>query len=104
MPVTPRFTSSCICGNVLLEAFGRPIVAVACHCADCRAAGRQIEGQPGAAPVLDSNGDTAFSPVPERSHAGGPGQRPAPRIEAQALIRDEAIRHNLLQRDDVSPI
>ena len=60
MPVTPRFTSSCICGNVLLEAFGRPIVAVACHCADCRAAGRQIEGQPGAAPVLDSNGDTAF--------------------------------------------
>jgi hypothetical protein len=56
----PRFTSSCACGRVVLEAFGPPIDAVACHCADCRAAGRQIQEQPGAPPVLDAGGGTAF--------------------------------------------
>jgi len=56
----PCFRSSCICGSVLLETFGPPIITVACHCSDCRAAGRQIEGLPGAAPVLDSHGGTAF--------------------------------------------
>jgi hypothetical protein len=57
---TPRLTSSCVCGSVVLETFGPPIVAVACHCADCHAAGRQIEALPGPARVLDSSGGTAF--------------------------------------------
>jgi hypothetical protein len=57
---TARLISSCVCGSVVLETFGPPLVAVACHCADCQTAGRQIEGLPGAAPVLDSSGGTAF--------------------------------------------
>jgi hypothetical protein len=57
---TPPLISSCVCGSVVLEAFGPLIIAVACHCADCQAAGRQIEGKPGAAPVLDSSRGTAF--------------------------------------------
>jgi hypothetical protein len=56
----PCFRSSCICGSVLLEAFGPPIITVACHCSDCRAAARQIEALPEAAPVLDLSGGTAF--------------------------------------------
>ena len=56
----PRFTSSCVCGNTLLETLGPPIAAVACHCSDCRAAARQIEGLPDAAQVLDPGGGTAF--------------------------------------------
>lgn len=57
---TPRLISSCVCGNVVLETSGPLILVAACHCADCQAAGRQIEGLPGAAPVLDSSGGTAF--------------------------------------------
>jgi uncharacterized protein DUF6151 len=57
---TPRLTSSCVCGSVVLETFGPPIVAVACHCTDCQAAGRQIEALASPARVLDSNGGTVF--------------------------------------------
>ncbi|WP_189044665.1 GFA family protein [Aliidongia dinghuensis] len=60
MPPTPRFRSSCACGSVLLETIGSPIVAVACHCADCRTAARQIEALPAAPRVLDASGGTAF--------------------------------------------
>jgi hypothetical protein len=62
MPAPPklRYTSSCVCGKVSLETFGAPIAIVACHCSDCRAAARQIEAMPGAAPVLDPSGGTAF--------------------------------------------
>jgi len=60
MPATPPLISSCVCGRVVLEAFGSPIVAVACHCADCQAAARQIEGLPGTAPALVSSRGTAF--------------------------------------------
>ncbi|WP_449757862.1 GFA family protein [Dyella koreensis] len=56
----PCFQSSCACGGVLLETRGRPIAAVACHCSDCQAAARQIEGLPGAPPILDACGGTAF--------------------------------------------
>jgi hypothetical protein len=57
---TPRLISSCLCGSVVLETYGPLIVAASCHCADCHAAGRQIEALPGAARVLDSSGGTAF--------------------------------------------
>ncbi|WNL46445.1 DUF6151 family protein [Dyella sp. BiH032] len=60
MPPQPRHTSSCACGAVLLEAFGPPIDAVACHCADCRNAGQRIQALPEAPPVLDAGGGTAF--------------------------------------------
>lgn len=56
----PCFRSSCACGSVELEAYGAPIAAVACHCADCRAAARRIEALPGAPPILDAAGGTAF--------------------------------------------
>jgi hypothetical protein len=57
---TPSLISSCVCGSVVLETFGPLMIAVACHCVDCQAAGRHIEGLPGAVPVLDSSGGTAF--------------------------------------------
>ena len=60
MPLQPRFMSSCACGAVQLEASGPPIDAVACHCADCQTAGRQVEALPDARPVLDAGGGTAF--------------------------------------------
>jgi len=57
---TPRLISSCVCGSVVLETLGPLIAAVACHCADCQTAGREIESKPGAAPILDSGRGTAF--------------------------------------------
>lgn len=60
MPPKPHFKSSCVCGRVLLETLGAPILAVACHCPDCREAARQIERLPDAPPVLDPSGGTAF--------------------------------------------
>lgn len=31
-----RFTGGCLCGNVRLEALGRPYRVGICHCLDCR--------------------------------------------------------------------
>lgn len=56
----PSFRSSCICGSVLLETFGPPMIAVVCHCSDCRAAARQIQALGEAPTVLDQSGGTAF--------------------------------------------
>lgn len=50
----------CTCGQVRLELAGSPIVATACHCADCQQAGRSLDALPGAAPVLDDHDGTAF--------------------------------------------
>ena len=60
MTPQPHHSSSCACGAVQLETFGPPIDAVACHCADCRAAAKQIEELSGAPPILDAGGGTAF--------------------------------------------
>jgi hypothetical protein len=43
---------------VVLEASGAPIMAVACHCADCRRAGEGFDTLPGASQVLDADGGT----------------------------------------------
>jgi hypothetical protein len=48
----------CSCGNVELEVTGKPLICVACHCADCHEGSRQIEALPNAAPILDSYGGT----------------------------------------------
>ena len=60
MPPKPRFRSSCACGSVVLETFGPPINAAACHCADCREAARQIEALPAAPRVMDASDGTAL--------------------------------------------
>jgi hypothetical protein len=43
-----------------LEVAGVPIVRVACYCASCQEAGRQIEQMPGAPTMLDADGGTDF--------------------------------------------
>jgi hypothetical protein len=49
----------CTCGQVEIEAWGKPIASVICHCDDCQAAGRVLEALPDAPPVLDAAGGTA---------------------------------------------
>jgi hypothetical protein len=48
----------CACGNVELEVVGKPMICVACHCADCREGSRRIEALPNAGSILDSYGGT----------------------------------------------
>lgn len=49
----------CNCGQVEIEAWGKPIASVICHCDDCQAAGHMLEALPDAPPVLDARGGTA---------------------------------------------
>lgn len=56
----PRLTALCSCGNVEIEAVGRPIAAVICYCDDCQAAARQIEAMPGATSFRESDGGTSL--------------------------------------------
>lgn len=53
-------TASCACGRVALEASGRPIACAVCYCDDCQAGSRAIEALPGAGPVLEPDGGTAY--------------------------------------------
>ena len=52
--------STCTCGQVRLEATGRPIVTVTCYCASCQAAGQKFAALPGATSVLREDGGTDF--------------------------------------------
>jgi hypothetical protein len=54
----PPLTATCACGNVEIEAIGRPIAATICYCDDCQAAGEQIEAMPGAPPFRAGDGGT----------------------------------------------
>ena len=58
MTVGPILRATCACGQVAIEARGRPIVTVVCYCDDCQAAGRQIEALADAPPVLDDDAGT----------------------------------------------
>lgn len=49
----------CNCGQVEIEAWGKPIASVICHCDDCQAAGAMLAALPDAPPVLDAAGGTA---------------------------------------------
>lgn len=49
----------CRCGQVEIEARGKPIACVICHCDDCQAAGLELAALPGAPAVLDNWGGTA---------------------------------------------
>ena len=53
-----RLTASCACGNVEIEAIGKPITAVICYCDDCQAAAQQIEAMQGAKSFRKSDGGT----------------------------------------------
>lgn len=53
-------TSACVCGRVLCEGIGTPILSAVCYCDDCQAGGRQIERLPNAARVLDLDGGTPY--------------------------------------------
>jgi hypothetical protein len=55
-----NLSATCQCGNVRLEAAGRPILTAVCYCADCQDAGRRLEQLASAPPVLDSDGGTEF--------------------------------------------
>jgi hypothetical protein len=52
--------SSCNCGRVRCQAIGEPMLSSVCYCDDCQAGGRQIEGLPNAARVLDVDGGTPY--------------------------------------------
>lgn len=55
-----RFTASCVCGQVALEATGAPIVSNVCYCDDCREGARRIEALPNAAAIREPDGGTAY--------------------------------------------
>ena len=59
---TPKNTliASCSCGSVQLEAIGAPVASAVCYCDDCQEGARQIEALPGARPVQDPDGGTAY--------------------------------------------
>ncbi|EJZ22081.1 hypothetical protein RCCGEPOP_06606 [Rhizobium sp. Pop5] len=56
----PHLTASCSCGRVELKVFGAPIVSNVCYCDDCQKGSHQIEELPGAGPVGDPDGGTAY--------------------------------------------
>jgi len=45
---------------VEIEAAGAPIISAVCYCDDCQEGARRIEALPGAAPMLDPAGGTAY--------------------------------------------
>jgi len=50
----------CVCGSVAFRCSGAPIVCVVCYCDDCQLGSRRIEALPGASPVMDVDGGTAY--------------------------------------------
>lgn len=50
----------CACGKVEIEAIGTPITSCVCYCDDCQEGARQIEALPGAPPILDVGGGSAY--------------------------------------------
>lgn len=60
MTAIARYSASCACGQVALEADGAPILSVICYCRDCRSAARQFEQAAGAPTVLTSSGGVDY--------------------------------------------
>jgi hypothetical protein len=56
--VSPSRRSSCACGRVRCEAFGKPIVSLVCYCEDCQEGARAIEALPNSARFRDADGGT----------------------------------------------
>jgi hypothetical protein len=55
-----KMIAACACGSVEIEASGAPIVSAVCYCDDCQEGARHIETLPGAAPILDPAGGSAY--------------------------------------------
>jgi hypothetical protein len=55
-----RLCALCQCGEVKLEAVGRPILTGSCYCTSCQQAGRRFEQLASAPPVLNPDGGTDF--------------------------------------------
>jgi hypothetical protein len=55
-----RYRTRCRCGTVELAAFGRPIVASVCYCADCQAAARRIATRADAPTIAEPDGGTEY--------------------------------------------
>jgi hypothetical protein len=53
-----RRSSTCRCGKVNFEAWGRPILTGTCYCASCQEAGRRLELLATAPSVLNMDGGT----------------------------------------------
>lgn len=52
--------ADCVCGLVAVEAAGTPIISVICYCDDCQEGARQIKSLGNTAPILDTDGGTAY--------------------------------------------
>ena len=52
--------ATCACGQVELQAVGRPIASTVCYCDDCQKGGAEIEALPDAPAVRDPDGGTAY--------------------------------------------
>jgi hypothetical protein len=55
-----QYRARCRCGAVELAAYGQPIVASACYCADCQAAARQLATRADAPAVAEPDGGTEY--------------------------------------------
>jgi hypothetical protein len=60
MTAKARFSASCTCGHVTLEAVGAPILSAVCYCESCRSAARHFEQAPGAPSVLSADGGVDY--------------------------------------------
>jgi hypothetical protein len=54
-------TIQCLCGSVVLEATGAPIISVTCYCDDCQAGARLIEALPNSEIVEEADGGTSYA-------------------------------------------
>lgn len=52
-------TATCVCGQVVVEAVGAPIITAECFCDDCRRGWRALE-TPGAPSAFDPSGGVAY--------------------------------------------
>ena len=80
---------ACRCGTVELAVEGEPFLAVACHCDDCQAGGRQLEALPGAPKVLGPGEGTDYLLV-RRDRARV--RKGAERLEDHKLKPDSGTR------------
>lgn len=55
-----RATGTCSCGNVSIALNGPPIYCTACHCDDCQAAARKLDGLPTPEPTMDAFDGTQY--------------------------------------------
>lgn len=101
MTAKTRFSASCTCGQVTLEAVGAPILSAVCYCESCRLAARDFERAPGAPSVVNGDGGVdycLFSQGPSEDHAR---RRASQGASPHRGIRDPPRGGGVLQRADV---